>query len=253
MATVRSARSLRAAVFLLILLAPGRCLAVGPGVLMLRDDSNQGSGVAICRVWYDDSEYHIVLTANHVMRKDTTTVDGASAVVVARDPSADLALVKVKLPTKHEIRRVAPPWFQPVGRSILHGFPDGSYEAQDCNVDGRGDLSCQVRGGGSGGPLLKDGYIVGVLIRYHGVATLQQIRAFLDRERFLPHFEPEPPVAFPAISEATLRKLDELDRALDNLERVIDESQRERERMLQIFLEDQARMHRRFFDGLPRD
>ena len=44
------------------------------------------------------------------------------------------------------------------GKAVLYGYPGNEYSTQDCTVDDKGDLSCKVRAGGSGGPLIKGDY-----------------------------------------------------------------------------------------------
>ncbi len=192
MSSVRVARL--ACSLIVLLAAASRCPAEEPGIVKLESDTGQGSGVVIRREYPPTGgENHIILTANHVVRKDATTIDGATGTVIARDPDADLALVSVQLPRKREMYWYAPKWFNPVGKATLYGFPGGKYEVQNCTVDENGDLSCKVRAGGSGGPLFKDNYIVGILTRYHGVATSKQIYAFLGKHGYLSVFEPEEP------------------------------------------------------------
>ncbi len=194
MSSVRAAHFACSLIFLLA--AASFCLAEEPakepGIVKLVGDK-QGSGVVLYREIGPGGEDHIILTANHVMPNDTTTIDGATATIIARDTDADLALVRVKLPKQRQMHWYPPKWLDPVGKARLFGFPGGTYTSQDCTVDEKGDLSCKVEAGGSGGPLFKDGYVVGILTRYHGVATAPQIRAFLGKHNYLAVFEPKEP------------------------------------------------------------
>jgi hypothetical protein len=186
-------RAARVACSLIVLLAAASTSpADEPGIVKIESDG-QGSGVVLYRQTSKDGMEHVILTANHVVRLETATIDGATGRVVARDKDADLAIVLVRLPKDRQMSWYAPKWLNPVGKAKLYGFPAGKYEEQDCTVDEKGELSCQVRAGGSGGPLFKDGYVIGILTRYHGVATSKQIYAFLDKHGYRSVFEPEEP------------------------------------------------------------
>jgi hypothetical protein len=189
-----SVRSARIACSLIVLLAAASAIqAHEPPFVLIRSDGKQGSGVVLYREYGPDGVRHVILTANHVVPDDNATIDGATGKVVARDKDSDLAIVRIELPKTREILWYPPKWMKMAGKAKLHGFPGGEYEVKDCTVDANGDLDCKVRGGGSGGPLMNDGYVVGILTRYHGVATSKQIHDFLGKHNFLSFFEPKEP------------------------------------------------------------
>ncbi|MFO0966137.1 MAG: serine protease [Gemmataceae bacterium] len=151
-------------------------------VVHLKGDRAYGSGavIGIEKHQVGVPKQDLVLTAWHVMKNNTVTIDGHPATLIAKDEKADLALVRVSgLDTAGYF--VGTKGIPATGKAVLHGFPGNSYSAEDCSVDEKGDLSIKVRAGGSGGPLVKGHYfVIGVLTRYHGVATRDQIDAFLN-------------------------------------------------------------------------
>jgi hypothetical protein len=124
-------------------------------------------------------KHYLVLTAYHVMKDNTVTIDGQPVTLIAKDEKTDLALVKVA-GIDSAAYFVATDRIPATGKAVLYGFPGNKYSTQECTVDEKGDLSCKVHAGGSGGPLIKGNYfLIGVLTRFHGVATRSQIEAFL--------------------------------------------------------------------------
>ncbi|GEM_PF-6169967 len=151
-------------------------------VVHLKGNRANGSGAVIGIDSHKEGvkKHYLILTAYHVMKDNIVTIDGNPVTLIAKDENTDLALAKVPLPDSAGYF-LATKAIPSTGKAVLYGYPGSEYSTQDCTVDEKGDLSCKVRAGGSGGPLIKGHYfVVGVLTRYHGVATRDQIEALIN-------------------------------------------------------------------------
>ena len=151
-------------------------------VVRLKGDRANGSGAVIGNDKHKEGvkRHVLVLTAYHVLKDNTVTIHGNPVTLIAKDEKTDLALVKV-LDFDSGGYFIAHKGMSSTGKAVLYGYPSGEFSAQDCTVDEKGDLSCKVRAGGSGGPLVMGRhFVVGVLTRYHGVATRNQIETLIN-------------------------------------------------------------------------
>ena len=146
---------------------------VQSGVVPITSGSGYSSGVII-----SDG---IVVTSHHGTRAGSVTAAWCSATVVASDPSVDLALLKVA-DLKGDSVPIAGPKDEVTGEAVMYGLPGGfGYKATRCSVDEKGKLTQDAIPGNSGGPLMKNGKLVGIVLTTRGVATAAQIRAFVTK------------------------------------------------------------------------
>ncbi len=147
-----------------------------PGVVPVTQLSSCGSGVIVGE--------ELVLTCHHCTDQGGIAAAWLRATVIACDPAADLALLLVP-GLKGPATRVAGVEDEDIGSAVRYGLPGGiGYKATRCRVDALGNLDETAYPGNSGGPLIKDGKVVGIVLTARTVATAKRIRAFLDKAGF---------------------------------------------------------------------